>query len=200
MSSFLLSCVDKYRLLVPKRAMFPAPTPYLAAIKVELDPTLIGLSAEEVGMEPEARFHGAQARTVHSIGAQILMKVLYAARMARPDLLHSIQVLAASLTKWDDQCDAQLHRLVCYIHGSLDLRQMGWIGDSAQSLALHLSLYFSIFNLLFLFFSPVFFRVSVSLLLDGAEENTSVQLATNPKTIVSHFPYEPPPTPCKVSL
>ena len=57
------------------------------------------------------------------------MKILFAARMARWDLLRATQSLASRVTKWSKDCDAALHRLVCYINSSLDVRMQGFIGD-----------------------------------------------------------------------
>ena len=50
--------------------------------------------------------------------AKVLMKILYAARYARLDLLRAVCALAQFITKWDEQCDLRLYRLVCYIHNS----------------------------------------------------------------------------------
>ena len=66
------------------------------------------------------------------------MKVLYAARYARPDLLRACTYLALYFTKWSPACDAKLHRLMCYINSTLDWRQVGWVGDSLADLSLHL--------------------------------------------------------------
>ena len=56
------------------------------------------------------------------VACKVLMKILYAARMARYDLLRATCFLATRITKWDAACDRQLHRLVCYINTSLELR------------------------------------------------------------------------------
>ena len=66
------------------------------------------------------------------------MKILYAARMARFDLLKAVCTLACFVTKWTAECDRKLHRLVCYIAASKHHRQIGWIGDEASDLAPHL--------------------------------------------------------------
>ena len=58
------------------------------------------------------------------------MKILFAARMARWDLLRATQSLASRVTKWSRDCDTALHRLVCYINSSLDIRMQGFIGDT----------------------------------------------------------------------
>ena len=46
------------------------------------------------------------------------MKILYAARMARFDLLTAVNRLATKVTKWTAECDRQLHRIVCYVNSS----------------------------------------------------------------------------------
>ena len=63
------------------------------------------------------------------IAARVLMKILFAARMARFDLLRAVQGLAARVTKWSADCDRALHRLVCYVHSTLDHRMTAFVGD-----------------------------------------------------------------------
>ena len=64
------------------------------------------------------------------IASRVLMKILFAARMARWDLLRATQSLASRVTKSSRDCDVALHRLVCYINSSLDIRMQGFIGDT----------------------------------------------------------------------
>ena len=63
------------------------------------------------------------------IAARVLMKILFAARMARFDLLRAVQGLAARVTKWSVDCDKALYRLVCYINSTFGSVQ-SFIGDS----------------------------------------------------------------------
>ena len=72
------------------------------------------------------------------MAAKVLMKILYAARMARFDLLRAVCDLACFVTKWTAECDRKLHRLICYIASTKHHRQIGWIGDKAEDLAPHL--------------------------------------------------------------
>ena len=58
--------------------------------------------------------------------------------MCRPDLLRAVAGLARKVTKWTKLQDLQLHRLVAYLNSTLDKRQVGWVGDSKESLELHL--------------------------------------------------------------
>ena len=66
------------------------------------------------------------------------MKILYAARLARFDLLRAVCHLACFVTKWTSDCDKRLHRLVSYISSSKSYRMVGWVGDPIQNLDMHL--------------------------------------------------------------
>ena len=57
------------------------------------------------------------------------MKVLFAARMARFDLLRATQGLEGRVTMWPPECDKSLHRLMCYIHSTMDRTMIGFVGD-----------------------------------------------------------------------
>ena len=48
----------------------------------------------------------------------LLMKVLYCARLARPDLLRPVNELGRCITKWTKACDKSLHRLFQYLHAT----------------------------------------------------------------------------------
>ncbi len=63
------------------------------------------------------------------IAARVLMKILYGARMARYDFLRAVNSLACNVARWTVACDRQLRRLMRYVHHSLDLRMVGWVGD-----------------------------------------------------------------------
>ena len=52
--------------------------------------------------------------------------------MARFDLLRATQGLASRVTKWSNECDVALHRLMCYIHSTVDAVLSGFIGDDPQ--------------------------------------------------------------------
>ena len=67
--------------------------------------------------------------------ASILMKLLYAARIARFDLLRSINMLARNVNKWTSNDDARLHHLMCYVNSTLDKRMIGWVGDPIATLS-----------------------------------------------------------------
>ena len=67
-------------------------------------------------VETEAEVKGELA----PIASRVLMKLLFAARMARYDLLRAVQGLASRVTKWSNECDKSLHRLMCYVNSTLD--------------------------------------------------------------------------------
>ena len=58
--------------------------------------------------------------------------------MARFDLLKAAANLAKNVAKWNANCDKRLHRLICYVNYSLDLRLKGHTGDTSDKLALSL--------------------------------------------------------------
>ena len=70
--------------------------------------------------------------------ASVLMKLLYAARIARFDLLRSINSLARNVTKWAVDDDAKLYQLMCYVNSSLTKIMTGWVGDKFKDLSLSL--------------------------------------------------------------
>ena len=76
--------------------------------------------------------------TLNHEAASVLMKILYAARMARFDLLKATNSLACKLTKWDNKCDLQLRRLVAYIWSSLGKRLVGYVSKDDKQSGLHL--------------------------------------------------------------
>jgi hypothetical protein len=57
--------------------------------------------------------------------ASLLMKLLYGARMAAPWLSVGIQQLARQVHKWNAECDRRMHRLYCYVSGTVDLMIAG---------------------------------------------------------------------------
>ena len=57
--------------------------------------------------------------------AQVVMKIFYAAREARPDLLRAVGHLTRFLTRWTKECDRRLHRLVEYVSTHVDTMSFG---------------------------------------------------------------------------
>jgi hypothetical protein len=62
--------------------------------------------------------------------SSVLMQVLYTARSCRYDLLRATGRLATMITRWTEECDKRLHRLMCYIHSSLDVKMVSHVGES----------------------------------------------------------------------
>ena len=73
------------------------------------------------------------------VACSVLMKLLYAARLARWDLLRAIGILSSRITKWTPFCDKALHRLMCYVNSSVDQTLTGYVGqdDTLEDIALH---------------------------------------------------------------
>ena len=72
------------------------------------------------------------------VAAKIIMKVFYAARLARYDLLRAVASLARFITKWTPECDRRLERIMNYVKSTLSYRQIGWVGDDISELNLDL--------------------------------------------------------------
>ena len=113
MRDFLSSCVDRYSELAN------AQHSSLKHVATPFHENRVAKSA--AGDEPPGQ--------LQAVASKVLMKILFAARMARWDLLRATQGLASRVTKWSCDCDVALHRLVSYIASSLDLKMQGFIGD-----------------------------------------------------------------------
>eukprot|EP00959_Pyramimonas_sp_CCMP1952_P319201 6678964-Pyramimonas_sp.AAC.1 len=58
--------------------------------------------------------------------------MLSGARMARPDLLSAVCKTAACVTKWTEQQDLHLFRIICYLTAPVDYRLASWVGDRRE--------------------------------------------------------------------
>ena len=112
MSSCLESCVDAYceRAKVKKDQLPNVATPFT-----------------EAGIARPTLDDKESPRRLQPIASKVLMKILFAARMARPDLLRATQSLASRVTKWSIECDIALHRLVSYVHSSTEVFMEGFV-------------------------------------------------------------------------
>ena len=115
MSSFLESCVDAYC--------------ELAKVKKDQLPN-VATPCIETGIARPTLDEKETPGRLQPIASKVLMKILFAARMARPDLLRATQSLASRVTKWPIECDIALHRLVSYVHSSTKVIMEGFVGDS----------------------------------------------------------------------
>jgi len=91
--------------------------------KAEVPSSQGDLGEAEPDVTPDAH-HG-----LGKVASSILMKILYIARYARFDLLRITCKLATRVTKWTAEDNKRLHRLMCYIASSYELRLTGWVGD-----------------------------------------------------------------------
>lgn len=66
--------------------------------------------------------------------SRILMKILWAARLCRPDYMKCIGDLTKRLTTWSLADDKRLHRLMCYVKGSTKFKLVGKIGNDPEDL------------------------------------------------------------------
>ena len=66
------------------------------------------------------------------------MKILWAARNSRFDLLRATTNLACYITKWTPLEDKKLHKLLSYIQTTQHYRLVGWVGDTLDQIQPHL--------------------------------------------------------------
>ena len=52
--------------------------------------------------------------------------------MCRWDLLRPVCALASLVSKWDTECDKKLHKLMCYIDSTMNMRLIGKVGDKVE--------------------------------------------------------------------
>ena len=68
----------------------------------------------------------------------LLMKQLWVARLARPDLQKAISDLSSKITAWSRNDDKRLLRLFAYLDSSKDMLLTGTVGDAMADLHLEL--------------------------------------------------------------
>ena len=71
-----------------------------------------------------------------SICARVVLKCLYLARIGRPDLLWTVNILARAVTKWTKACDKRLEKLISYIWHTRDYIQTCYVGNTAEERSL----------------------------------------------------------------
>ena len=64
--------------------------------------------------------------------SSILMKMMWLARLARPDLLRVTTWLATKIQKWCSSCDGVLFRAVCYIDSTKNHLLAGYVNDEPE--------------------------------------------------------------------
>ena len=71
-----------------------------------------------------------------SDASKVLMKILWSARLSRPDLMKAISDLTRRITTWSKADDRRLFRLMSYLKGTADYVLEGRIQDDAKALRL----------------------------------------------------------------
>ena len=71
------------------------------------------------------------------LATSILMRILYAAREARFDLLRAVNKMSCMVAYWNPDADRRMERLITYIKSTLHYRQYGWIADQPADLQPH---------------------------------------------------------------
>ena len=119
MEDFVGQTVQVYKDLTGVSKLKQASTPFLP------DGAVTPLDDEERGeLEGQA--------------SKILMKALWLARLARPDILKPICNLASCVQKWTRGCDRRLFRLICYLDSSRPYRLLSTVQDKTEDLYLQL--------------------------------------------------------------
>ena len=116
MTEFIENACSMYEEL-SGRTLKPAPSPYVS------EGSLTDDDWDERG-------------ALSNEASKVLMKVLWCARLARPDLMKAIADLTRRLTVWARADDKRLHRLMCYLFVSKGFRLKGTIADPAEKLYL----------------------------------------------------------------
>ena len=112
MFGFFKQCVELYLSLakVPESSLRRYSTPSIDEHQLKPE-----------DMEKEGNLSGESAK--------IVMKALYGARLVRYELLWPICSLARQVSRWTVACDKRLHRLMSYIHFTLDHSLESFVGD-----------------------------------------------------------------------
>jgi len=119
MKDYVKSACDMYEQLPGASSLKPAPTPFLPDGSLpEIDDFSRGALADDA--------------------CKVLMKCLWAARLARPDILKPIISLARKVTRWSKNCDRQLARLMGYLKATTDYTLVGTVNDAPEDLHLRL--------------------------------------------------------------
>ena len=66
------------------------------------------------------------------VAARIVLMALFFARLARMDVMWTVNLLAREVTRWNAACDRRLHRLICFLHHTKDHGMVCFVGDRAS--------------------------------------------------------------------
>ena len=96
MTDFALSAITLYESMPGVAALKTSDTPYVSESALIME-------------------HYSETGQLASSAAQLLMKLLWLARLCRPDLSFAISHLASYVSKWNRNCDKMLLKLMGYI-------------------------------------------------------------------------------------
>ena len=68
--------------------------------------------------------------------SKIVLKCLWCARLTRPDIYWTVNLLAKNVHKWSKACDKRLQRLISYMHYTADMVLTAFVGDKVQDCVL----------------------------------------------------------------
>ena len=88
---------------------------------------------DELRKQEREKERHASPGSLHKPASRVLMKVLYASRMARPDLKVNCS-LASEVSRWSSSSSERLHRMRMYIEQTLHIGLGGWCGDSPSDI------------------------------------------------------------------
>ena len=125
MAEFVRSCVDAYKLVNPGAKLRPVSTPFCDVATFDLKEHLRSQQNkprnpqtwEEIDAlgKSDVVAPAEEKGVLAGCAASIVMKILWAARCARPDLTVATTRLARQICSWTTQSDKLLHRLVSYM-------------------------------------------------------------------------------------
>ena len=126
MEDFLSSCLVLFEGLTGDHVHHTSPTPYLSTSTVSENMLPVGQVLPV-----------ADAGRYAQVAPRVQMKIMYAARLARPDFLRPVISLASHLQKWFVEHDKCLIRLLSYVKGSLRLRLWSWNSSEPSTVQVH---------------------------------------------------------------
>ena len=127
MEEFLKSCISKYQELTGCKNLPKADTPFIDEVKADKEYFALQYEIEDAKAKNSSISEKSEeVGELKPIAARVIMKLFYAARLARWDLLRAIGMLATRITKWSKWDDKRLHRLMCYVQTTLQLRMRSW--------------------------------------------------------------------------
>ena len=120
MKDYCVSAVELYLQAVGgDRKLKTAPTPYLNETDLNVsDWDCTGMLSEK--------------------SASILMKILWLARLSRPDIAHGVTRLASGITRWSVNHDKMLYRLVSYMNSTVEYGVWCSVRGDSRNMSLHL--------------------------------------------------------------